>query len=310
MDIRHLRNFIQIAELGSLSAAARVLYVAQPALSQQIAQLEAELGQPLLVRRSTGVALTEQGTVFYQRAQRILKDLADLGSAVQEVAGRPRGRVALGLPQSTALQYAIPLLERSRALYPQIELEFFDELSGSLLNGVVSGRFDLAIVFLDEPAEMMALVDARPLLEETLYMVSHPAGAPPVDPVPVADLGRYPMALPGRGNGVRDLVEQAVRAQGGTLPAPHMTANSMSLMRHAVLTGQAHCIMPWAALPDELLAGTLLASPTEPPLVRCNAICTARDAAPTLAARAIAELLVSTISDSVRQGLWRGVRLL
>lgn len=307
MEIRQLRNFIQIADLGSLSSAARALYIAQPALSQQVAQLEAELGQPLLLRRSTGVSLTQQGEVFYRRAQRILKELADLGPAVLEAAGKPCGRVAVGLPQSTALQYAMPLLAAVQARYPLVELEFFDELSGSLLNGVVSGRYDVAVLVNDAQA---ALLQSEALLEETLYLVSHPDMAPRTPSIPLTSLGDYPLSLPGPGNGVRDLVEQAVRALGAALPVPRVTANSMSIMRQTALDALAHCVMPWAALPDELRSGALKATPTHPPLVRRAHLCVARDAAPTLAAQAVHGLLRETMRERIAGGDWPGVRLL
>ena len=107
MEIRQLRYFVSIADLGSLSRASKALFIAQPALSQQMAQLEAELGQPLLVRLPGGVQMTDQGQVFYRHAQRILKQLNEIGSALGECANQPAGIVAVGLPQSTAAQYAM-----------------------------------------------------------------------------------------------------------------------------------------------------------------------------------------------------------
>ncbi len=306
MEIRQLRNFIQIAELGSFSSAARALFIAQPALSQQVAQLEAELGQPLLVRRPTGVRLTEQGEVFYGRAQRVLKELADMGAAVQEVAGTPRGRVALGLPQSTALQFAMPLLSAARKKFPLVQIEFFDELSASLLNGLTSGRFDLAVLVDDDQA---ALLRSEPLIEETLYLVSRPDLAPTGPAIDLASLAAFPLALPGCGHGVRDLVEQSVRQAGTSLPTPCVTANSMSIMRQAVLDGLAHSVMPWGALPEELRNGTLKPTPMQPSLVRRAYLCTARDAVPTAAAEAVRALLRETVHRRIQAGEWPGARI-
>ncbi|MES2938589.1 MAG: LysR substrate-binding domain-containing protein [Pseudomonadota bacterium] len=307
MEIRQLRYFVRIADLGSVSRAAEALHVAQPALSQQVAQLESELGQPLLVRRSTGVHMTEQGEVFYRHAQRILRELADVAGAVQQAGSQPCGSVALGLPQSTASHYAMPLLAALRAQHPGIEVEFFDEISGNLLQGVSSGRLDLAVLVNDEHA---ALLQAEPLLEETLYLVSRPELAPAQATVPLASLAQYPLALPGHTQGVRDLLERALQAQGASLPPPRVLANSMSIMRQAALAGLAHCVMPWAAIHEDLARGTLKATPTEPPLSRRAHLCAARDAALTLAGQAVRRLLRETVRQRVQSGEWPGVRLL
>lgn len=303
MEIRQLRYFVKIADLGSVSRAAEALHVAQPALSQQVAQLEGELGQPLLVRRSTGVRMTEQGEVFYRHAQRILKELADVPAAVQRAGSQPCGTVAVGLPQSTAAQYGMPLLRRLREQHPGIEVEFFDEISGNLLRGVSSGRLDMAVLVNDEDA---ALLQAEPLLEEALYLVSRPDLAPSEAVVPLASLANYPLALPGHTQGVRDLLERALRGQGVTLPAPRVLANSMSIMRQAALAGLAHCVMPWGALDEDLRDGALRATPTQPPLTRRAHLCIARDASLTLAGQAVYALLRDTTRQRVRSGEWQG----
>jgi LysR family nitrogen assimilation transcriptional regulator len=302
MEIRQLRYFVRIADLGSVSRAAEALHVAQPALSQQVAQLESELGQPLLVRRSTGVRMTEQGEVFYRHAQRILKELADLPGAVQQAGSQPCGSVALGLPQSTAAHYAMPLLAALRERHPAIEVEFFDEISGHLLQAVTRGRLDMAVLVNDEHA---ALLQAEPLLEETLYLVSRPDLAP-AGPVPLASLAHYPLALPGHAQGVRDIVEQALRAVGASLPPPRIVANSMSIMRQCALAGWAHCVMPGGALEEDIRSGALKATPTEPPLTRRAQLCVARDASLTLAGQAVYELL----KETTRAASWPGVRVL
>ncbi|MEP6790654.1 MAG: LysR family transcriptional regulator, partial [Ramlibacter sp.] len=145
MEIRQFRYFVRIADMGSFSRAAQTLHIAQPALSQQIAQLEDELGQALLHRLPGGVRLTEAGSVFYRHAQRLLAQLAEVEGAVAHVAAHPSGSVRVGLPQSTASHYALPLLARLRESFPGIEIEFFDELSGHLLRGLNTGRLDIAV---------------------------------------------------------------------------------------------------------------------------------------------------------------------
>lgn len=307
MELRQLRYFVKIADLGSVSRAAEALHVAQPALSQQIAQLEAELGQPLLVRRSTGVQPTEQGSAFYAHAQRILKQVAEAGDVVRQPASMPCGTVALGLPQSTASMYAMPLLALLPRLHPGVVVEFFDEISGNLLRGVSSGRLDIAVMVNDEDA---ALLQPLPVMEESLYLVSHPDHAPASPRLDMAALAALPLALPGGGHGVRNLLEHAVRATGRALPPPRVLANSISIMRHAMLAGLAHGVMPWGAVAEDVQAGRLRAMPLQPPLTRRVQLCIARDAALGLAGRVVFDLLLQTVREQVRSGAWQGVRLL
>lgn len=309
MEIRQLRYFLKIAELGSFSRASQVLHIAQPALSQQIAQLEAELGHALLHRLRTGVQPTEQGLAFYSHAQRILKLIDDSGNVVGAPQGQLRGTVSVGLPQSTTAMYAMPLLQAVAQHHPGIELELFDEISGNLLRGVDSGRLDIAVMVNDPDA---ALLDAVPLLDEELFFVSGGANAPAArkDAMPVAQLAQLPLALPGMHHGVRGLVEDAVRAAGATLPRPAVVANSMSIMRRAVEEGGASSVMPWGAVCDGIRAGTIRALPLAPRLSRRVHVCCARGAQLSLAGQAVRDLLVRITRERVQSGEWQGVRLL
>ncbi|WP_186510714.1 LysR substrate-binding domain-containing protein [Caenimonas sedimenti] len=306
MEFRQLRYFVSIADLGSVSRASRALHIAQPALSQQLAQLEAELGHALLLRRSSGVVLTDHGREFYRHAQRILKQLAQVPAALDASAGEPAGDVAIGLPQSTAAQYAMPLLAALAGRHPRIRLELFDEISGNLLAGLDSGRLDLAVLVGDEDA---ALAQAVPLLEEELYLISRAGAAPRGRSVRVAALARLPLTLPGAGQGVRGLVEQVVRAQGQELPRPRVVANSMSIMRQAMRDGIAHSVMPWGAVADDLQAGTLVAQPLSPRLKRRAWLAVARDAEGSAAMEAVAQVLGDVVRERIAAGAWPGSTL-
>ena len=100
MHYRHLYYFVRIVEAGSFSQAARTIHVAQPALSQQIAELEASLGVPLLQRSARGVKPTAAGQKFYDEASSILRKYENLPGLVRSNSGRVDGQVSLGMPAS------------------------------------------------------------------------------------------------------------------------------------------------------------------------------------------------------------------
>jgi len=306
VELRQLRYFLKIVDAGSFSKASQVLHIAQPALSQQIMQLEGELGHALLRRKHSGVEVTECGRTFYRHAQRILKDIEDLPNVVQEAGSELVGSIAVGLPQSTALHYAMPLLEAVAQRHPGVRLELFDEISGNLLRGLESGRMDVAVIVSDQDA---ALLDSVPLMEEELFFVAGTTMKLPAV-VHVGDLGGYRMALPGRHHGVRSLVEEAVRSAGAVLPLPAVEANSVSIMLRSLETGAACSIMPWGAI-DRLLAnGSVHAVPLSPCLSRKVYVSSTRGESLSLAAVAVKRLLTEIVSSQVRSGLWQGVRLL
>jgi DNA-binding transcriptional LysR family regulator len=306
MEIRQLRYFLKIAELGSFSRASQMLHIAQPALSYQIAQLEGELGHSLLHRRHNGVQVTEQGQAFYSQAQRVLKEFEDLSNVVNLSAAQLRGTVTVGLPQSTALQYAMPLIAELKRRHSGIGLELFDEISGHLLRGITGGRMDIAVIVSDADA---LVVNAIPLMDEEIFCIAtadHQLG----ESIPVARLAEMPLTLPGINHGVRALVEGAVRAHGTTLPTPAIVANSISIMRRAVETGTVFSVMPWGAVCDGIIAGTLQAVPLEPRLCRRVHVCSSKDSQLSLAGHAVRNLLIELTRQRVESGEWQGVKLL
>ncbi len=123
MELRHLRYFVAVAEELSFRRAAERLHVAQPPLSQQIKQLEAEVGTMLLRRTSRRVELTDAGVVFLERARRTLRD-AEL--AVESARRTARGEIGwlnVGFVDSAAYELLPPVLRAFRARAPGVRLE-------------------------------------------------------------------------------------------------------------------------------------------------------------------------------------------
>ena len=112
MDLKQLRYFARIADVGNMTRAAEALHVAQPALTQQVANLEAELGVRVFDRGRHGVRLTSAGEVLYGYAISMLKQAEDAREAVRDETQHPSGRVVIGIPGSTGKLVVVPLLRR------------------------------------------------------------------------------------------------------------------------------------------------------------------------------------------------------
>ena len=145
MEFRQLRSAVTIARRLSFTAAAEELAVAQPALSQQIAALERELGVRLFERTNRSVALTDAGRAFVARAERIIADLEAAAQEMTAYAGGLRGRVVVGTYQSFA-EYLLPkLLGRFHAEQPGIEVAMREGMADELLTRLAGGTLDVFI---------------------------------------------------------------------------------------------------------------------------------------------------------------------
>jgi DNA-binding transcriptional LysR family regulator len=150
MELRQLRYTVAVAHRLSFTQAAAALSVAQPALSQQIAGLERELGVRLFDRTNRRVVLTDAGRAFVRRAERILADIDRTAEEMTAYAGGLRGRVVVGTYQSFA-EYRLPkLLGRFHARFPGIEVALREGMADELLANLEAGAIDVFIGHIKE----------------------------------------------------------------------------------------------------------------------------------------------------------------
>ena len=312
MEIRQLKYFVAILDNGSLSGAARDVFVAQSALSKQILDLEKELGVQLLHRSHSGVTATAPGKVFYEYAQGILKHLQDARNAVLDSAQAVSGPVVVALPQSVASPLALPLLREVATRYPQVRLNLNEELTGNLFEQLLYGRIDLAL-FTD--AELPPEIAFTPLLEEDFYWLCAPAD----DPWPageVLDLEQAfarPLVWPGAAHGhcTRAIVERVAARHGVCAAPPALEVNSVHILKSAVQAGLGPTLMPLNLARRELEEGRLTAHRVDcPALYRTLGICVSTRMPPTPAREAVAALIGEVVNCMGVQGQWPGSRRL
>ena len=309
MELRQLRYFVAIVDHGSLSRAARVLHVAQPALTQQIQQLEDELGAQLLHRSAQGVMSTDAGKTFYEHAQAILKQVGDAKSAVAQTMARPAGTVALGIPPSVSNALALPLLTAVRENYPEISLQITEELSGTLIEQLKSGRINLAVLFDDGQLGAFA---ATPLVEEDMLFITRTGSrfAPRHKSVALAQAMAVPLILPGIQHGVRPRIEDIARSDGLSL-ANVIDINSVAILKSALLADIGATILPVAPLLSEIEHGQLAAWPiVGNGISRTVVLCWSRNIPLTNAATAVKRLVLKVTEELCATGRWPGAKAL
>ncbi|MCW5298863.1 LysR substrate-binding domain-containing protein [Herbaspirillum lusitanum] len=304
MELRQLRYFVAIVDHGSLSRAARVLHIAQPALTQQVRQLEEELEAQLLHRSAQGVIATDAGKTFYEHAQAILKQVIDAKSAVAQSNDKPSGTVALGIPQSVSGALALPLLTAIRATYPEITLLLTEELTGNLIVQLKSGRINLAVLFDDGQLSPFA---STPMVEEEMMYITRADsqyGAGKKKSVTLAQAIKAPLILPGLQHGVRPRIENIVRSQGMSL-ANVIEINSVAILKSAILADIGATILPVAPLLSEIERGDMVALPISGErMARTLALCASKNIPLTNAAAAVERLVLDVTDDLCRKGKW------
>ena len=148
MELREITTFLQVAQLKSFSKAAKQLGYSQAAVTIQVKQLEKELGVHLFDRLGKQTTLTHQGTVFYQHAASILKELECAKDAVME-ASQLTGTLCLGTIESICASIFPPLLKEYHRLYPKVNVRIITDSPGTLLDMMNSNAIDI-VYFLDK----------------------------------------------------------------------------------------------------------------------------------------------------------------
>jgi LysR family nitrogen assimilation transcriptional regulator len=309
MELRQLRYFVAIVDHGALSRAALVLHVAQPALTQQLRQLEQELGVQLLHRSAQGVLSTDAGKLFYEHAQAILKQVADAKSALMQSAARPAGSVTLGLPHSISGALALPLLTAARAQYPEIALQLTEELTGNLTEQLKSGRINLAILFDDG---QLTQFSSTALIDEEMCFICRfdSLFAKDGQAISLEQALAATLILPGLQHGVRPGLESVARAAGMTL-SNVIEINSITILKSAILAGMGATILPLAPLQADIASGALRAHAIAGHKIsRTVALCASKNIPLTNAAAAVARLVRQVSVELCDSAAWPGASVL
>lgn len=265
MELRQLRYFVAIVESGSLSRAASMVHIVQPALSQQMGQLEQELGVQLLQRSVRGVTPTPAGQAFYRHAQQMLKMAEQTQDVVRHSVGEVGGAVKLGLPSSLALVLVGPLIAMLEQRYPGISLEVYESPSSYLPAHLINQQVDLSILVneLTVPG-----IHAEPLIDEHLYFAQpRHANVLKTKVFDLLTIARVPLMLTTHATTLRHLVDRAF-AEVGVVPIVKAQASSIQTLLLMVAKGGAGTIVPRSALALHADGDLLCANQIEPEMIR------------------------------------------
>jgi DNA-binding transcriptional LysR family regulator len=262
MELFQLRYFVSAARHLHFTRAAEENFVSQPSLSQQIANLERELGTALFIRHGRSVQLTDAGEALLRHAERILEEEEAARRAVQEVLGLRRGRLVLWTLPTPGQHLLPPLLAAYRRAYPQIEISLRETVPArAVAEAVAEGRADIGIVHLPYQVEGLA---ERILFREEMALVvpnTHPLAAR--DSVPLAAVASEDFIWAPEGATPAHPLYAACLAAGF---APHIVCISGSAqgMQALVAAGLGIALLPRLAIHPPAGAQVVELAPPRP----------------------------------------------
>jgi LysR family transcriptional regulator, hca operon transcriptional activator len=240
MELRHLRYFVAVAEEGSLTLAAdRRLHTAQPSLSRQIRDLEAEVGVQLLIRSPRGIELTAAGRAFLDHARLALSQVEAAGEAARRAAYPELRMLALGFLSGCEPEWLPAVTHVLREELPKIEVTISSKHSPQLAEGLATGKLDAAFMRREEgyPDLVYKVLITEPLivvLPSDHHLASHDA----IEPLDF--VGETFIAMAEQAPVLRSLIEDYFRRSGIELhPAHRVEYLSMAMSLLASTRGPA-----------------------------------------------------------------------
>jgi len=174
MTLEQLKMLIKVAELGSLKGASEALFKTQPAISQGIKQLEAQLGLQLFSRKGYRLSLTDNGKQIYQHAQHLVNEASQIKQLATFLTSGNEASITLAIEASYDLKRILPVLEMTQNEYPHTQIILRQEYINGALEAVKSEQADLALTTIDNLALLTGNYQANRLYQGNLCNVAAP----------------------------------------------------------------------------------------------------------------------------------------
>ncbi|HWZ13283.1 MAG TPA: LysR substrate-binding domain-containing protein [Acidobacteriaceae bacterium] len=290
MELRHLRYFVAVAEELNFTRAAQRLNTAQPSLSQQIQDLEQQVGVALLIRTKRSVKLTVAGTAFLDEARLTLAQARRAIASARQAAQAGESTLVLGFGPAAEIKLFPSTLTSLRASFPKLRLEFRSMTTLQQREALLRNEIDLA--FLRPPIHEPRL-EAIPVLREQLLAVlpaGHPlAGEGPLD---FAQLSGYPFieVSPVHSGNLFDLVRAAAHERGVKLNTVHQVVDVLTGLT-LVSLGEGYTLLPDYA--ESLEFRNVTTRRLTPPAIEADLLMAWRKGDPSSENAALRDLIIS-----------------
>lgn len=271
LNLDQLQTFVQVARLGSFTAAARHLHLTQPAVSFQVRELERRFGVTLLERVGRRARPSAAGRELLKHAARVNLAVDELHASLAAHKGELAGTVIIGAG-ATACIYLLPkYLGRLRARFPRLEMTVITDNTHDIISGIEDGTVDLALVTM--PVRGRSLL-VEPVIDDELVAIFPKSVVPEQEAIGAAALAEHPILQYEAGGNTRRIIDDWF-LEAGVAAKPVMELGSIEAIKELVAAGFGCAVIPRMAVRRE---ENYLARPLKPALYRELALITLRRA--------------------------------
>ncbi len=304
MELRQIHYFIAVAETTSLTKAVGRLHIAQPALSQNIKNLEEELDTRLFERSRQGMALTDSGVAFLEHARGIIRQVNRAKESVRDLDDNPSGSVSIAMPASVANVLSVPLFQLLKKNYPAIELNLVEGLTGNIRQAFEMGLYDIILGPNEDEPDNLSI---ERLIREDLYFISQYSGGDRnTAEIDFLDLAHYPIII----SQVQHSMGQTVMkyAQEQHLDLKIISSNTaLHPAIKLIEAGIGHGISPWSAIYEKYEQKLICARKIiNPCMHRTVSMLSPSNRPRTIATLKVMELIRQTVKLAHSEDKWRG----
>ena len=248
MRLSQIRDFLAVAETGSLRGGARSLRLTQPALTKSLRQLETELGTVLFTRSVRGIVLTPVGRAFLARARCIDQDLRQARDEIAQFRGAGEGSLSVGASTAPVIGVLPGAAMKLRASWPKARIRISDTSFPHVLADLREGRFDLALSPRFGPAPIPAGEFAIKPLFENEVVVAVRKGHPKARAKSLRDLASAEWLRSGPVGGPSTVIDDAYDSIGLPPPDCHVQCESFLALPEVLAMSDCVAIVPWQIL--------------------------------------------------------------
>jgi DNA-binding transcriptional LysR family regulator len=259
LNLYQLQSFVTVLAEGSMTAAADKLYLTQPAISQQIRNLEEELGMELLVRGVRQIKPTLQGEVLYDYAKKIIQLAASAEVAIKALGADLKGSLCVGALNSMGVQLMSPIVSRLLKFNPEIKIKVDYSKGEELIQNFNKGLIDVLILPEIETQFGMGLPEVEKLFlfKEEMWLVGNGKDTDMPKQIQIKDLGRYPLIqFLGEYPHFNQSLQQALTQQKVEPDVSFESANVGTLKR-VIETGLGWGFLPSTAIRKQVRMGRM-----------------------------------------------------
>jgi len=244
IDLRRIRSFLALAEHGGFGVAAEALGVSQPTLSTHIAQLEAELGVPLVSRTTRRVRLTPLGQRFLTRARRAVEEIQHVTIEIRDEAALQRGRVIVASTRILTGHIIVPAIRTFQEKFPRVIVQIIDDLTPAVERCVSNGEADFGVA----PRPENPSLGFQHLMSEEFILATPRSSSPNRATDLSSNIGGNEFITMPPGSNIRRIIDQAFSTVGVTI-RPKFEVHDHNTALGLVQAGLGITLLPESAFP-------------------------------------------------------------